>query len=227
MEIASELTPGESEAPPSRGLERLIFFSDAVMAIAMTLLALDLRVPTASPGATNSTLWHSFLDNWSDNYLPYVLSFVVIAIYWSTHHRLFLHIVKGTTRLTQLNFLFLFLIVTLPFATRFITESGSYQVATVLYAVIVAAIGLTLAGIIALIWSTGLQRPGTPKEAYQAMARGLVISVLPFVLSIPIAFYDTTQAKYSWVYFSIAFGLIGRIIRVIRKRSGHASLGSD
>lgn len=66
-------------------VERLTFFADAVVAIAITLLALDLPVPT---GSTNGDLWRSLRENFSD-YLAFAISFVVIAARWNAHHRIF------------------------------------------------------------------------------------------------------------------------------------------
>src|SRR3954452_23319670 len=65
--------------------ERLVFFSDAVVAIAITLLALELPVPT---GDTNAAVWHSLGDHLGE-YLAFLISFAVIGSHWFGHHQLF------------------------------------------------------------------------------------------------------------------------------------------
>jgi uncharacterized membrane protein len=67
------------------GLERIIFFSDAVFAIAITLLALDLRLPS---NAGQDGLSNDLLHLWPE-YQSYVTSFTVIGLYWISHHHYF------------------------------------------------------------------------------------------------------------------------------------------
>src|SRR5512137_1560994 len=90
------------------GLERIFLFTDAVMAIAITLLVLDLRVPEGPAGLGRAliALWPS--------YLSYLLSFVIIGNYWLSHHRLFRAIGRYDDRLVWLSLLFLFFIALLP-----------------------------------------------------------------------------------------------------------------
>ncbi|GAB3883066.1 hypothetical protein GCM10029964_041790 [Kibdelosporangium lantanae] len=66
-----------------------MFFSDAVIAIAMTLLALDLPLPE---GETDEDLWGSFVNLLPRQYLTFVLSFLVVAMFWRSHHRFFQHV---------------------------------------------------------------------------------------------------------------------------------------
>jgi uncharacterized membrane protein len=86
------------------GLERFVFFSDAVIAIALTLLALDLKLPT---GSTDKELWDSFFDQMGDSYFAFALSFVVITVFWSSHHRLFRDVIRFDAVLVPLNMAFL------------------------------------------------------------------------------------------------------------------------
>ncbi len=101
------------------GLDRILFFSDAVMAIAITLLVIDLRVPEMARGFAPAKLAPALLRLWP-NYLGYLLSFFIIGNYWFSHHRLFRPIRRYDDRLTWLNLLFLFFTALLPFSTRLI-----------------------------------------------------------------------------------------------------------
>ena len=98
--------------------ERLVFFCDAVVAIAITLLVFNLKIEHVK-GAhlTFADLlqpWHSFL--------AFVLSFTNIASFWKTHHSFYTHIQKIDEKLLWWNLLWLFFIVLLPFSTSLISS---------------------------------------------------------------------------------------------------------
>ena len=67
-------------------LERLVFFSDAVIAIAITLLVVTLAIPEATENVGDA-----LLDRWPQM-LSYVLSFLVIGVFWMAHHRIFRYV---------------------------------------------------------------------------------------------------------------------------------------
>jgi len=75
--------------PESLAFERLLFFSDAVFAIAITLLALDIRLPPAHEG----TALAQRISSLAPQVLAYVISFFQLAQFWNAHHQLFRHIV--------------------------------------------------------------------------------------------------------------------------------------
>ena len=80
--------------------ERLIFFSDAVAAIAMTLLAFTLKVP---PGTSDHAILQSmFQSTYRLSYLEFLISFVVIGNHWRSHHRLFRYVSRLDSRIITL-----------------------------------------------------------------------------------------------------------------------------
>ena len=88
------------------GLERLMFFSDAVFAIAITILVLDIHLPSGVDLSSDRQLLSALGGLWQ-KYLAYIISFWVIGLYWINHHRKFLFIKKFDHRLLSLNLLFL------------------------------------------------------------------------------------------------------------------------
>ena len=94
-------------------LERTVFFCDAVVAIAITLLALDLRVEHLS---SQHLTFSDIISPWK-NFSAFVLSFLNIAGFWKRHHNFFAHIKKVDEKLLWVNIFWLFFIVTLPFST--------------------------------------------------------------------------------------------------------------
>ncbi|UFH54048.1 TMEM175 family protein [Spirosoma sp. KNUC1025] len=99
-------------------LERLVFFSDAVVAIAITLLALDIKI---EPTPSGHLSFSDILGEWKV-FAAFVLSFINIANFWKTHHTFFAHIKKINDRLLWYNILWLFFIVTLPFSTSLVSS---------------------------------------------------------------------------------------------------------
>jgi uncharacterized membrane protein len=99
---------------------RLEAFSDGVIAIAITLLVLEIRVPhieDASPEA----LWQALRDLWP-NYLGYVISFATIGIMWANHHTIFRLIVRTDHYLVVTNLLFLLFLAAVPFPTALMAD---------------------------------------------------------------------------------------------------------
>jgi len=105
---------GEREA----GVDRIIAFSDGVVAIAITLLILPLTEIDRPAGAT---LGNVVVDNWTALF-AFALSFAVIANYWTIHHAILRPLRRYNRRLIQLNMLWLAAIVFLPFPTALIAD---------------------------------------------------------------------------------------------------------
>ena len=130
--MSDERAP-ELGAGGGREVERLIFFSDAVMAIAMTLLVIDLRLPESLGAMTDADL-RAALDELGPRFLSVLLSFAVIAIWWHGHNRLFRTLERTDGALVVVNFAFLGAIAFLPFPTALIGRYVDRPSAVVLYA---------------------------------------------------------------------------------------------
>jgi uncharacterized membrane protein len=100
--------------------ERLMFFSDAVVAIALTLLALELPVPGGIENVDSVSISDMISDagRHLDDYLAFLISFLVIGAHWRIHHRAFRYVREATTPIIRLNMYWLLLIVITPFTTK-------------------------------------------------------------------------------------------------------------
>ncbi len=87
------------------GFERMVFFSDAVIAIAITLLALEIRLPDIP--LTAAQLPTTLLEE-TPRFIAYFISFFVIGIFWLGHHRMFTYIRHYNVGLIWINLVFLF-----------------------------------------------------------------------------------------------------------------------
>ena len=103
-------------------LERLVLFSDAVFAIAITLLVLEIKIPELERDQISDAALLSALRHLIPKFLGFIVSFLMIGLYWSIHHRMFGFVTSYDGRLRFLNLLFLFFIVLMPFSTGFYSE---------------------------------------------------------------------------------------------------------
>ncbi len=124
-------------------LERLILFSDAVFAIAITLLVLEIRIPKSDwPKPITPQQLHEYLVEVIPNVWGFVFSFFIIGFYWTIHHRIFGYVINFDTMLIWLNLLMLFFIAFLPFTTTLTSEYGYLSESFMLYWMNVGFIGL-------------------------------------------------------------------------------------
>ncbi len=103
-------------------LERLILFSDAVFAIAITLLVIEIKIPEIHEGpVTDKALLHK-LSEIIPKFIGFLISFLLIGQYWIIHHRMFGYVINFTNNLIWLNIFFLLTVAMMPFSTGFYSE---------------------------------------------------------------------------------------------------------
>jgi uncharacterized membrane protein len=123
------MNPLHNELKKEFQLERMILFSDAVFAIAITLLAIELKVPAIITDVTDHKLAES-LNEMIPKFIGFLISFLIIGQYWTTHHRLFGFVVNYNLRLMWLNLFFLLAVILMPFTSAFYSEYISYFLKT-------------------------------------------------------------------------------------------------
>ncbi|MBE2236600.1 MAG: DUF1211 domain-containing protein [Caldilineaceae bacterium] len=202
--LATDLTKEEQN---HLGLERLVFFSDAVFAIAITLLALEVRLPVGGGELSNAQLFDDLLAIWP-KYLSYVISFLVIGTFWLGHHRRFLLIKHYDRNLLFLNLLLLMVIAFIPFPTSVISEYGN-QVATIFYAATIVVAGI-LSGAIWWYASSHNRLIDPAIDNRQRRRERLQTLAMPgvFLLSIGLALINDDLAKASWSLVAVIALLI-------------------
>jgi uncharacterized membrane protein len=193
--------------------ERLIFFTDAVVAIAMTLLAFGLRIPHFTTDMSDKAALEALWDPYRLGYLAFLISFVVIGSHWRTHHRLFRDVSRLDTRIITLNMVWLLMIVIMPFATRLLSGGNGFPIVFGLYALIQVITILTALLMSRHIRAGHLLRPGAAEaRPTDDDATALTFAVM-FAISIPVAF-QTSWAFAIWV----AAAPVARIVRRLRHR---------
>jgi uncharacterized membrane protein len=117
-------------------VERLIFFSDAVFAIAITLLVIELRLPELTEKSTHGFI-HALMQM-LPNFFGFMLSFFVIGAFWAAHHRVFRWVLKTDETLVWANLRLLLVIAFLPFPTAVLAEHAGMRSAQLFYCFILA-----------------------------------------------------------------------------------------
>src|SRR6476661_7271665 len=131
----------EDHASPAHPLERLIFFSDAVFAIAITLLIIEVAPPHLGRLATDREHLIA-LANLIPNFVAFFISFFVIGAFWAGHHRAFSLARHWSPALVMPNTMLLAAIVFMPFATAYMGMNMGQRVPTVLYDLVLLTTGL-------------------------------------------------------------------------------------
>lgn len=195
-------------------LERLVFFSDAVFAIAMTLLVLELILP----GDLDPRQVDDALRAHVPEFIAYVLSFTVISTAWMNHHRKFTVMRRYDARLQWLNLLLLFLIALLPMPTSLLSDYGGRTSPwpVVLYALVVAGVYGTLNLLWRHAWRARLLDPSVDAAMYRYVLQGPLPIPVVFLASVPVAFWNPELAAYSWA-------LLVLILPVTRRLRGPAA----
>jgi uncharacterized membrane protein len=158
---------------------RLEAFSDGVLAIIITIMVLEMKVPHGEE-------W-SDLQNLMPKFISYMLSFMYIGIYWGNHHHLVHTASKVTSFIMLANLNLLFWLSLIPFSTGWMGESHFAQNPVALYSA-----NLLLAGIAYFILQKAIEKTVVPDnkmvKALQRLSYKGIISQISYAASIPLAF---------------------------------------
>jgi uncharacterized membrane protein len=187
------------------GVDRLLTLSDGVVAIAITLLVLQLNVPSPAklvhPDSASELA--SQLRNGADQLISYVISFYVIAQFWLVHHRVFRRITGQREGLAWWNFAFLFTITVMPFTSNLVGKFSANPLAVDIFAVNLLVAILATHLTVTYGHRKNLLTAESPREMQVAQAR-VAASAFVIVLSIGIAWVNTGAAKYCWLLLAVA-----------------------
>jgi uncharacterized membrane protein len=202
-------TPGGNSTEFERGadLERVVFFSDAVFAISMTVLTLSLSIPART---TDAGVAHALREA-MPSVFTYLLSFTVIGFYWLAHHRMFRYISRLDEVLLFLNLAMLAVVAFVPFPTSVLGDHGDTTAAVVFYAATMSRLGLLVSG----LWFYAAHNhrlivSNTPSRfSDHALWRSITVPAA-FLVSIPIAFASPRAAEWFWLIIVVTRVLLRR-----------------
>ena len=175
-------------------LSRIVAFVDAVFAIAITLLVLQLDVPTGLD--SGSELWAKLKDQAPD-FFAFAISFAVLGFYWLVNHRLMRTLAEFDARLIILILFYLAFIVLIPFSSQLLGENGDLDLAVAIYTANVVLVNAGLTLILMHAERAGLEKP----EYHDQLVLGRKASAfttLTFPLAVPLAFLVGSWALFIW-----------------------------
>jgi len=192
---------------------RLDTFSDAIFAVAMTLLVFSFPI-SGLPSNLGQAEVQTLLESLSPQFETFVISFLVVGAFWAGHHRVFDMIERYDHTLVWLNFFFLLFIVFIPFPTAVLVSSGSFWLPIAFYASTLACAGFALT----LVWlyaSHNHRLIDTSMPVREIRLQTLMSIVVPsvFLLSIIVAFYNPHFAQYFWLLSFVAQWSIARRLK--------------
>jgi uncharacterized membrane protein len=194
---------GAPDDSPSVG--RLVSFSDGVFAIAITLLAFQLRIPKVSNGFSESELANA-LGHDAHQFVVYGVSFAIIGQFWVIHHRAFHHLSGHDRWLAYVNLVFLFTLSFLPFSSNLFGQYRDNRTAIILYSASLAAVSLSFS----LVWFTAVLRrfvdPSTDPRLVRMLSWRAALVPVAFVGSTVLGFFASrTVVEYSWLGVIVVF----------------------
>ncbi|MFG1708535.1 TMEM175 family protein [Nonomuraea sp. M3C6] len=203
----------DKETSP-RAVERVAFFSDAVIAIALTLLALELPVPE---GTHLPDFVASFGEH-RDEYIAFLLAFVVVGGTWLAHHKLFRFMAATDTLLLVINLVTLFALVLVPWASKTLdtSEDGS---GIALYSLVMALIGASSLWLTLHAKRAGLMYEDTPKALFDGIWVKAGLPGAMFAVSAPLALWIQAWVYLMWPLVYVGIAIFYMIRRLMKPRS--------
>jgi uncharacterized membrane protein len=210
---------GERTVQPGRTAERVGFFTDAVFAIAMTLLVIEIPRPEAAdfepgPGVSKAEAFHRlghFLVQQGSAFYAYVLAFYLIWVVWRLHHTLFDQIRSVSTGMIGLHFPLLLLAAFLPYATTVLGHYPDNPLAALLFGLVY---GLVLASRAAIQTLAGRDDEVLQPEADRPRHRISVVTawavVVYWALTLPFVWW-APWTQIPWFLTGLIGNLVGRI----------------
>ena len=208
------------ESKSEMQFERIVFFSDAVFAIAITLLVIEIKVPHLELGAPDSGFLSSVIKL-IPKFVGFFLSFFLVGAYWVGHHRIFGFIDRWNYGLIWRNIFFLMAIAFVPFSTAFFSEYSTRFVPLAVY-----AISFSLAGALEIfMWRYAIKSDLLRPDADQRDVEHLTwrMSVLPAIgiVAILIGLINPIFSGFAFLLISVAHWIIRKRFAKEARSAGH------
>lgn len=195
-------------------INRLETLTDGVFAIAMTLLVLNLTIPVITSASVQAELPRKILELWP-KFLSYFVSFIILGIFWLSHHRIFRLINSANATLMWLNIFFLLFVALIPFSTALAGDYIMEQFPFLVY-------GVNLLPVFILRYALWAYASGKHRlvdnDINPLLVKRLnllpVIACLIVLLAIGISFLNT-WAGYSVFILMLVYGVLSqRLLRI-------------
>lgn len=212
----------------SRGLakNRIEALADGIFAVAMTLLVLDIKSPINLAFESNGALI-DYLAGLEHSFAMYAISFVVLAIFWISHHILFHYVRHVDRRLLWINMLFLLLVTFVPFSTDFLGDHGHLILPVLVYGVNLLALGALLALQLRYLSAhSSLAAPDLTPTASTQMYREIRLYAAIPLASMALSFYSPRAGMYLYLLLAVPTFVPSRLDRLLHPAAGRGAANS-
>jgi uncharacterized membrane protein len=189
---------------------RLEAFSDGVIAILITIMVLELKIPREPTWAGLASRWVVFL--------AYVLSYVYLGVYWVNHHHLMSTVRRVDGPLLWLNSHLLFWLSLIPFVTDWLGESKAAPVPTICYGVVNIMAGVAYSLLNDRI--AGQQEDVSLQKAHRHHQRKGRLAVATYAVALVLA-------GFGWTVPAVALYAVVAAVYFVPSKQFEASLGAD
>jgi uncharacterized membrane protein len=201
------------EAQRRFSMSRLEAFSDGVIAVIITIMVLELKAPETPQPAALLRLWPSFAI--------YLVSFVLVAIYWVNHHNLLASAGGVTARLIWANNALLFCLSLIPFATAYVADTQLAPFPTMVYGALQFACGLAYFLVLSTISAARQRAAAEPFEGSRLHIVQNTLALVIYALGTAIALLSPLAALGLFVFVAIAYVVPGLLAEVSHRRHTH------
>ena len=220
-DVFAEGLPRPEEEPSPARIEA---FSDAVFAIIITLLAIDLRVPREA-ALEGQSLGAALIRQWP-LYVAYILSFLQVGVVWSNHHMMFHYIRRSSHVLLVFNLLLLLCAAVLPFTTAMLAEYAragheERQLAAMVYSAALCGAGLFFSAMWQHALDAGLVSPRADPHRLEALRLHWMLVPLLYALAFVLAWVDPRLSIAIYIVLLLYYALPGPA--VIRWKTRHGA----
>lgn len=192
----------KAPAKTDHALERLVFFSDAVFAIAITLLILEVHVPHL-PRHSTDVVYLQALADLTPSFIGYIISFWVVGMFWLGHHRAFSFANRHSPRMLGWNLFLLGVMAFMPFATAFLAQNMGERVPAVFYCGTLLLAGLLNARVVWIATGPEMVDPAVDPAMIVYSRRRSLSVVLGAVTAILVGLFAPRFAQVALVSIPI------------------------
>ncbi|MDQ2752709.1 MAG: TMEM175 family protein [Bacteroidota bacterium] len=205
---------------------RLETFSDCVIAIIITIMILELRLPNLDKHTASATQILAYLHSLLPYFITYAFSYMMIGIFWTNHHHMFFLLETTDETLLWQNFLFMFMLSLIPFATALVGTNPFIPLSPAIYGLVM----LLTTGSFVLMRNYSIQHGLVHKDKNRDLRRKIykvslrartkgIIGALVYLASIPLAYVN--------IYIAYALFVIPALIFFVPEGIDSEKLAAD
>jgi len=195
--------------------ERLASLSDCIFAFAMTVLVLNLHLPTIGTLHNERDVWH-FLISLSPRILPYFMSFLTLGIFWVGQQTQLNYLVRSDRNLTWIHLFFLFAVTFIPFSTDLLAAAITSRIALIIYWFNLLLLGAALLISIQYAFRAGLMQKDTSLKVRKANERRILYYQASYLFGMLLSVINTYWSIAAIILFQIIAATAPRTSKFIR-----------